>query len=89
MKNNFTELTYEETEVRKKELAQIIWNKPFHTGLMKFTKKDLLILINEITTRIGWENKNWNELDIKDVIFEEKCWLIETLDENFFKREDK
>ena len=84
------EIEYEKEQQIKNKLAEKIWDNPFHSGLSKFTKKELLLLINEIENRIGWEyEENWHELDIKDLVFEEKCWLIETLNPNFFKEKSE
>lgn len=84
------EIEYEKEQQKKRELAQKIWNNPFLSGLEKFTKKDLMLLIDSIRLRIAWEYEDsWTELDIKDVFFESKCWLIETLDEEFFNKEKK
>lgn len=78
--------TYEEETNRK--LAQKIWEIPFASqNLQKLTKKELLLLFEEALTRISFEKEEWNKLDLKDLLFEQKCWLIECLDNNFFKRE--
>lgn len=53
----------------------------------KLTKRELLMLIEEVLIRISFENLGWNELDIKDILFKQKCWLIECLDNGFFKTE--
>lgn len=79
--------TYEEEETNRK-LAQKIWEIPFASqNLQKLTKKELLLLFEEALTRISFEKEEWNKLDLKDLLFEQKCWLIECLDNNFFKRE--
>lgn len=76
-------------EKEKQEIAKKLWNTPFvSTNLQLLKKSELLILVREILNRIGWEYETqWHELDIKDILFEEKCWLIETLDPDFFKKD--
>lgn len=76
-------------EKEEKAIAKKLWKTPFASRNLQVLKKsELLILIGEILNRIGWEYENqWHELDIKDVLFEEKCWLIEMLDPEFFKKE--
>lgn len=79
-----------ETVINDKErqrLAQKIWEIPFASqNLQELTKKELLLLFEEVTTRISNEKSEWYELDIKDLLFEQKCWLIECLDSDFFNR---
>lgn len=75
-------------ETIKNNMAKRIWNKPFFEAVGKFRKKELLILLDSILTRISYENNKWHELDIKDTLFEEKCWLIETLNPNFFGKNE-
>ena len=72
----------------KNAIAEKIWNTPFASSNLQVLKKSqLLILIREILNRIGWEYESqWHDLDIKDLLFEEKCWLIETLDPKFFEK---
>lgn len=76
-------------EKEKQEIAKKLWNTPFaSTNLHLLKKSELLILVREILNRIGWEYETqWRELDIKDILFEEKCWLIEMLDPDFFKKD--
>lgn len=82
------ELTYEEEIARRKELAQLVWSKPFMCGLSKFKKSDLLILVRLLTERLSAELEPiYYELDLKDACFNDKCNIIETLDEDFFKRD--
>lgn len=77
------DIDYEENQ----RLAQKIWEIPFASqNLQKLTKKELLLLFEEVLTRISFEKEEWYELDIKDILFEEKCWLIECLDSDFFNR---
>lgn len=71
----------------RKILAQKIWEIPFASqNLQKLTKKELLLLFEEALTRISFEKEEWWELDLKDLLFEQKCWLIECLDSEFFNR---
>lgn len=71
-------------------LAQKLWDIPFvRQNLQKLTKKELLLLLEVVLTRISYENSEWWELDIKDILFEQKCWLIECLDSDFFKQNKK
>lgn len=82
-------LSYEEELERRKELANLIWDNPFMSGLTKFKKSDLLILIRLLTDRLSSKLCDfYDELDWKDSAFEFKCNIIETLDENFFKRQN-
>lgn len=74
-------------DVERQRLAQKIWEIPFASqNLQKLTKKELLLLFEEVLTQISFEKEEWRELDIKDILFEEKCWLIECLDSDFFNR---
>lgn len=74
-------------DIENQKIAKKIWDTPFaSSNLQVLNKSQLLILIREILNRVGWEYESiWHELDIKDLLFEEKCWLIETLDPDFFK----
>ena len=75
---------------RKKAIAQKIWDTPFASGNLQVLKKSqLLILVREILNRIGWEyDVQWTKLDIKHLMFSEKCWLITTLDPDFFEKKE-
>lgn len=73
----------------QKKLAQKIWDMPFAcSNLHKLTKKELLILIEAILFDVSYKNEEWRDLDIKDILFEEKCWIIKCLDENFFQKKN-
>lgn len=78
-----------ETVINDKErqrLAQKIWKIPFASqNLQELTKKELLLLFEEVITRISNEKSEWDELDFMDLLFEQKYWLIECLDSDFFK----
>lgn len=68
-------------------IAKKIWEIPFASqNLQKLTKKELLLLFEEVLTRISFEKEEWQGLDIKDLLFEQKCWLITTLDPEFFEK---
>lgn len=75
-------------EKEKKTIAERLWDTPFASSNLQVLKKSqLLILVREILNRIGWEYEHqWHELDIKDLLFAEKCWLIETLVPDFFDK---
>ena len=76
-------------EKEKKAIAKKIWDIPFAASDLQVLKKfELIILIESILNRIAWENIEWCELDIKDILFEEKCWLITTLDPEFFENKE-
>lgn len=73
----------------EKKLARKIWNIPFvRQNLHKLTKKELILLLEVVLTRISYENSEYWERDIKDILFEQKCWLIECLDNKFFERKE-
>lgn len=73
------------------DLAQKIWDIPFaSTNLHKLKKKELLILIDEMLYKIATDYEgDWFEEDVKDVLFNQKCWLIEALDPHFFDNTTK
>lgn len=75
----------------KHELADKIWNIPFVVAnLNKLTKKELSMLVSEMLNKIGCDYEtSWFEMDAKDILFDQKCWLIEALDKDFFKKEKK
>lgn len=73
--------------IKEKELAQKLWEIPFaSSNLDRLTKEELLLLNEVILERISFEKEEWEKLDIKDLLFEQKCWLIECLDDEFFNR---
>lgn len=83
------EIEFEKEQEEKHKLATKIWDIPFAVAnLHKLTKKELLMLIQEMLERIRVDYKqDWFEYDIKDIMFEQKCWIIEALDPNFFTKE--
>lgn len=78
-------------EERKEiKIADKIWNTPFASRNLQILKKSQLItLIEDILDRIIWEKPEYQERDIKDILFEEKCWLIETLVPSYFGKKEK
>lgn len=73
----------------EKKLAKKIWNIPFASlNLHKLTKKELLILIESILLDKCFKTEEWNGLDIKAVLFEQKCYLIECLANKFFESKE-
>lgn len=77
---------------RRKELAKIVDNNMFLSGISKFKKRDLLILISALIDRLdSILNLNGDdcidERKFKDIFYDQKCIVIETLDENFFDRD--
>ena len=73
---------------KEQTLANKIWEIPFvSANLDKLTKKELITLIESIVTTVSDKKEEWNELDMEDLLFEQKCWLIECLDKDFFKQE--
>ncbi len=87
-RDEYFEKSYDEIVANKKRLAELIAKAPFHGGLSKFSKKDYLTLIFAIEDKIAFE-KGWYEYDAKDFVFECKCFLIESLDPDYFSREGK
>lgn len=74
-------------EDEKREIAKKLWSTPFAAArLQLFKKSELLILVDEILDRIGRDYGLWPEQDIKDLLFDKKWWLTETLDPDFFKK---
>lgn len=85
-KQNFYKLGIAEQTKIKQEIAKKIWDTPFATANLEVLKKDqLVILIQQMLFAIG-EDKGWHEEDLKDGMFDEKCYLIELLDPDFFER---
>ena len=73
-------------EVDEKDLAKKIFDIPFVvSNLNLLKKKEILTLFESVNSRLMFENPEWHELDLKDVLFEQKCWLVECLDKDFFK----
>lgn len=75
---------------KKQLIAQKIWDTPFASSNLHVLKKSQLVtLVREILNRIGWEYETqWPNSDIKVRLFDEKCWLIETLNPNFFETKE-
>lgn len=76
----------------RKKIAQQIFDNPFLTGVMMLDRKELFDLLMLLLERLDYsENVSEyfmveDERDIKDKIFDQKCLLIELLDEDFFKK---
>lgn len=80
---------YERDEARKKKIAQTIWENPFMSGISHLTRKELELCIEALTEKLSAVlDEGFYEKDIKCIIFDEKCNLIECLDTDFFKRSD-
>lgn len=80
------DLTYEQCCERCSQLASIVWDNSFLSGLRKFNKSELIYLICQLTQRFNEKTiPIYYELDIKDTAFSDKCTIIETLKEDFFK----
>ena len=82
------EIEFEENEKSKHLLAEKIWDIPFAVNnLNKLTKKELLVLIDCMLDRIACDYEDdWFEMDWKDILFDQKCWLIESIESKFFSK---
>lgn len=84
--------SYEDELKRRKELAKIIDGHMFLSGIAEFKKNDLIILVTALIDRLdnilNLGNDNCiDERKIKDLLYDQKCIVIEALDEDFFKRD--
>ncbi len=84
---------YEKIVELRKQSAQIIWDNPFFTGLPKLTRKQLYECIDVLVSKLDEERyyrnygyESGDMRDAKDIAWDQKCQLIECLDEEFFKR---
>ena len=84
------EIEFEEMQKEKHSLAEKIWDIPFAVNnLNKLNKKELLVLIDCMLNRIACDYKDdWFEMDWKDILFDQKCWLIEAVDNKFFENKE-
>ena len=84
------EIEFEEMKKEKHSLAKKIWDIPFAVNnLNKLTKKELLVLIDCMLDRIACDYKDdWFEMDWKVILFDQKCWLIESIDSKFFSKKE-
>lgn len=74
-------------EEEKMKIAKKLSDTPFATTNLSFLKKSqLLILINSILTRITYDSDRWLDDDIKAILSNQKCWLIEALVPDFFEK---
>ena len=72
----------------EKQLALKIWDTPFAVSCLKdFSKKELVTMLNSLLD--FYSDEKLFECDAKDILFSQKCDLIESLDPEFFKRDDK
>ena len=86
----YEDLTCEEEEVQKKLIADTIWKNPFLSGIIELNKTQLCVLTNALIEELDFYvnlHGDWNvdERDFKDILFDQKCLMIETLDPDFFK----
>lgn len=86
----YEDLTFEEEEVQKKIIADILWKNPFLSGITELNKTQLCVLTDALIEKLDFYvnlNGDWNvdERDFKDILFDQKCLMIETLDPDFFK----
>lgn len=77
---------------KERQLAKIIWENPFFSGLTKLKKADLIYIIENLLDALDFElnledPSIVDERKIKDIIWDQKCLLIESLDEKFFDRD--
>ena len=86
----FDKLSFEEIEQQKKIIAEKIYNSAFLSGFQKLTKIQLLILVNELVDRFDYliniESCSIDYRDFKDVSWDQKCLVVETLCPNFFDK---
>ena len=88
----YEEMTYEEQNAEKENIAKILWDSPFCSGVQKLNKMQLILLVMELVERLDFLinlNGDWNvdERDFKDTSFDQKCLMIESVDNDFFKEE--
>ena len=93
MKNSNLDDLLEIEEKEKNNIANILMENPFFTGLHKLTKKQLITLVEccaeslDLYINLGGKI-NDDERDFKDLYFDQKCCLIETLCCDFFHNEE-
>lgn len=93
MMTEFDKMTCEEIEKEKKVIAKIIDKNIFLSGLQKLTKIQLIILVNDLVERLDItinlnDDCDIDERDFKDMGWDYKCLLIETLYPNYFMEVD-
>ena len=83
---------YEEFVRENKAIAKVIWENAFFCGLNKLKKKQLMnciqSLVADLDNKVNCSDYVLDERKLKDVLFDQKCLLIESLDPDFFSRED-
>lgn len=80
------DLEYEQRCERCSQLASIVWDNAFLTGLRKFSKSELIYLCCLLSQKYNEKTiPIYSELDFIDSAFCDKCTIIETLKEDFFK----
>lgn len=86
-----TEAEYDEAVNNPRRIAKTIWDNPFLSGLHELNQAQLIIIIQALVEKLDYlENgKGMDERDWKDIAFDKKCLIIETVDETFFKRKEK
>lgn len=86
------DMTVEEAQKEKKKIAQTIWDNMFCSGVNKLTKKQLILLVDALVERLDFHinlHEDWNcdERDFKDLFFDQKCIMIDCIDDKFFERD--
>lgn len=95
MNKKENEFDYSKIVEGRREIAHIIWDNSFMSGLLKLNKWQFIDIINLLVLRLDEfinvlqysdevEDYPNDERDAKDISFDCKCILIETLDEKFF-----
>ncbi len=88
----FDKMTYEEKEEEKKKIAKIVADSPFLSGVQKLNKTQLVILTYELVEKLDLKinlNNDWeiDERDFKDLAWDQKCIIVETLNPEFYEEE--
>lgn len=83
---------YEKLLKVRHDAAQVIWDNAFFTGLPKLTRNQLyeciFVLVEKLdeehyASKYGYEGGDMR--DAKDIAWDQKCQLLECLDEKFFE----
>lgn len=82
---------YEEFVKENKAIANTIWDNAFLSGLNKLKKHQLMnciqALVEHLDNKVNCSDYELDERYFKDIAFDQKCLLIESLDPDFFSRE--